>query len=65
MSVDETGLQGEDRARLDQNRKLFTSDLSVSEFALLHQLGYQPLGLVMGSCVYITAYATVPYNFEC
>jgi uncharacterized protein YbjQ (UPF0145 family) len=30
----------------------FTSDLSVNEFVLTAQAGFQPLGLVMGSCVY-------------
>lgn len=30
----------------------FTSDLSVAEFALGHQLGLRPLTQVMGSCIY-------------
>ncbi|HEV2638757.1 MAG TPA: heavy metal-binding domain-containing protein [Actinocrinis sp.] len=30
----------------------FTSDLSVNEFVLTTQTGFEPLGLVMGSCVY-------------
>ena len=30
----------------------FTSDLSVNEFVLTTQSGFQPIGLVMGSCVY-------------
>lgn len=30
----------------------FTSDLSVSEFALVHKAGFEPLGLVLGSSVY-------------
>ncbi|GHF39233.1 uncharacterized protein YbjQ (UPF0145 family) [Deinococcus metalli] len=39
--------------RLDENRRdLFTSDLSVSEFLLLEDLGYQPIGLAMGTSVY-------------
>ena len=33
-------------------KPLFTSDLSVSEFVLLEQLGVKPLGLVMGSSIY-------------
>lgn len=33
-------------------KPLFTSDLSVSEFVLLEQLGMQPLGLVLGSSIY-------------
>jgi uncharacterized protein YbjQ (UPF0145 family) len=32
--------------------KTFTSDLSVSEFALLDDVGYQPLGFVMGTSIY-------------
>lgn len=47
----------EERQRLTENReRLFTSDLSVSEFALLYELGYTPLGLVMGTCVYQVGY---------
>ncbi len=30
----------------------FTSDLSVAEFALGHELALQPLSQVMGSCIY-------------
>jgi uncharacterized protein YbjQ (UPF0145 family) len=33
-------------------RRLFTSDLSVSEFVLVKEAGFEPLGLVMGSSVY-------------
>ncbi len=32
--------------------KCFTSDLSVDEFVLTHQSGFEPLGLVMGSSMY-------------
>ena len=40
-------------ARLEQNRSgLFTSDLSVNEFLLVRQAGFQPLGLVIGSSIY-------------
>jgi uncharacterized protein YbjQ (UPF0145 family) len=35
---------------------LFTSDLSVNEFALLNEAGFQPLGLVMGSSIYHIGY---------
>lgn len=31
---------------------LFTSDLSVNEFLLLREAGFEPLGLVMGSSIY-------------
>jgi uncharacterized protein YbjQ (UPF0145 family) len=33
-------------------RKFFTSDLSVNEFLLVKQAGFDPLGLVMGSSIY-------------
>ena len=32
--------------------RLFTSDLSVNEFLLVRQAGFDPLGLVMGSSIY-------------
>ena len=33
-------------------RPFFTSDLSVNEFVLTTQTGFEPLGLVMGTCIY-------------
>ena len=53
---DPTSLEGvpeAGRARLEQNRQgLFTSDLSVNEFLLVKQAGFEPLGLVVGSSIY-------------
>ncbi len=40
------------RMRGEGGAPLFTSDLSVSEFVLLEQLGWRPLGLVLGSSIY-------------
>ena len=43
------------RARLGRaqaGKPFFTSDLSVNEFVLTTQTGFQPLGLVMGTCIY-------------
>jgi uncharacterized protein YbjQ (UPF0145 family) len=42
------------RERLEGMRKahFFTSDLSVNEFLLVKQAGFEPLGLVMGSSIY-------------
>src|SRR4029453_6306554 len=34
------------------HRKLFTSDLSVNEFLLISEAGFQPAGLVVGSSIY-------------
>jgi uncharacterized protein YbjQ (UPF0145 family) len=38
--------------RLSHAGRIFTSDLSVNEFALLHGAGFEPLDLVMGVSVY-------------
>jgi uncharacterized protein YbjQ (UPF0145 family) len=42
------------RERLTEMRKkrFFTSDLSVNEFLLVKECGFEPLGLVMGSSIY-------------
>jgi uncharacterized protein YbjQ (UPF0145 family) len=53
---DPTSLEGvpeAGRTRLEQNKRgLFTSDLSVSEFLLVKDAGFDPLGLVVGSSIY-------------
>lgn len=41
----------------------FTSDLSVSEFALGHQVGLRPLCQVMGSSIYQVGYQTLPVDY--
>ena len=41
------------RSGLEQNRRgLFTSDLSVAEFLLVREAGFDPLGLVVGSSIF-------------
>ena len=35
-----------------RSSKLFTSDLSVNEFLLVREAGFDPLGLVMGTSIY-------------
>ena len=40
------------RMRGEGGKPLFTSDLSVSEFVLLKELGMEPLGLVLGSSIF-------------
>jgi len=56
MAYDPTSTEGvpqAGRARLEQNRAgLFTSDLSVNEFLLVREAGFQPVGLVIGSSIY-------------
>ncbi len=47
------GVPASARERLAQNREgLFASDLSVSEFLLITEAGFDPLGLVVGSSIY-------------
>ena len=42
--------------RLSHADKVFTSDLSINEFALLHGAGFEPIELVMGVSVYHVGY---------
>ncbi len=39
-----------------EDRRLFTSDLSVSEFLLVKEAGFDPVGLVVGSSIYHVGY---------
>jgi uncharacterized protein YbjQ (UPF0145 family) len=41
---------------------LFTSDLSVNEFLLVKQAGFDPLGLVIGSSIYHIGYQRANWN---
>ena len=58
MSYDPTSLEGVPEAgrerlrRLQESGRFFTSDLSVNEFLLVKQAGFEPLGLVVGSSIY-------------
>src|SRR5438477_577837 len=60
MSYDPTSTAGvpeHGRERLARmKRGLFTSDLSVNEFLLVKQAGFDPLGLVVGSSIYHIGY---------
>ncbi|TWE09311.1 heavy metal-binding domain-containing protein [Rudaeicoccus suwonensis] len=42
--------------REQQDKGAFTSDLSVNEFVLVHKLGFEPLGYVMGTSIYHIGY---------
>jgi uncharacterized protein YbjQ (UPF0145 family) len=55
MSTTPEGLPPSARDRLSAQRgerPLFTSDLSVNEFLLVREAGFDPLGLVLGSSIY-------------
>ena len=46
------GLPPEALVRLKETRTVFTSDLTVNEFLLVKEAGFDPLGLVLGSSIY-------------
>jgi len=51
------GIPDAGRSRLEQNKRgLFTSDLSVAEFLLVKEAGFDPLGLVVGSSIFHIGY---------
>jgi uncharacterized protein YbjQ (UPF0145 family) len=41
-----------ERMKQEVSRGFFTSDLSINEFLLVKQAGFEPLGLVLGSSIY-------------
>jgi uncharacterized protein YbjQ (UPF0145 family) len=46
---------------LGEHGGCYTSDLSVGDFALCHQLGLRPLAQVMGSSIYQVGYQNTPW----
>ncbi|MDE3133661.1 MAG: heavy metal-binding domain-containing protein, partial [Acidobacteriota bacterium] len=46
----------------DIARGFFTSDLSVNEFLLVKESGFEPLGLVLGSSIYHIGYQQANWN---
>jgi len=50
--IPESGRQRIERMKQDVARGFFTSDLSINEFLLVKQAGFDPLGLVLGSSIY-------------
>jgi uncharacterized protein YbjQ (UPF0145 family) len=52
------------RERIEGMRKthFFTSDLSVNEFLLVKEVGFDPLGLVMGSSIYHIGFQQIAWN---
>ncbi len=45
-----------------KHQALFTSDLSVSEFLLVREAGFDPVGLVVGSSIYHIGYQRANWN---
>jgi uncharacterized protein YbjQ (UPF0145 family) len=50
--IPESGRERIERMRGDVERGFFTSDLSINEFLLVKEAGFDPLGLVLGSSIY-------------
>jgi uncharacterized protein YbjQ (UPF0145 family) len=50
--IPESGRERIERMKRDVARGFFTSDLSINEFLLVKQAGFEPLGLVLGSSIY-------------
>jgi uncharacterized protein YbjQ (UPF0145 family) len=50
--IPESGRQRLERMKQDVQRGFFTSDLSINEFLLVKEAGFDPLGLVLGSSIY-------------
>lgn len=73
MSMQRPPQQGDDlpihaRERLNimrgdaTHKSLFTSDLSVNEFLLVREAGFDPVGLVVGSSIYHIGYQMAAWN---
>jgi uncharacterized protein YbjQ (UPF0145 family) len=50
--IPESGRERIERMKKEVERGFFTSDLSINEFLLVKQAGFEPLGLVLGSSIY-------------
>jgi uncharacterized protein YbjQ (UPF0145 family) len=50
------------RPRADGGKALFTSTLSINEWALTHAAGVRPLGQVLGACVHQIGYQYLGYS---
>src|SRR5579875_2041183 len=60
--IPESGRERIARMKQDVKRGFFTSDLSVNEFLLVKEAGFEPLGLVLGSSIYHIGYQQAMWN---
>ncbi len=60
--IPESGLDRIERMKKEVARGFFTSDLSVNEFLLVKQSGFEPLGLVLGSSIYHIGFQQASWN---
>src|SRR5579862_4239512 len=63
VSMPQHALERLNRMRgTDGQRGLFTSDLSVNEFLLVKEAGFDPVGMVIGSSIYHIGYQMAYFN---
>jgi uncharacterized protein YbjQ (UPF0145 family) len=60
--IPESGRERIERMKQDVARGFFTSDLSINEFLLVKQAGFEPLGLVLGSSIYHIGFQQAMWN---
>jgi uncharacterized protein YbjQ (UPF0145 family) len=60
--IPESGRERIARMREDAKRGFFTSDLSVNEFLLVKESGFEPVGLVLGSSIYHIGFQQAAWN---
>jgi uncharacterized protein YbjQ (UPF0145 family) len=60
--IPDSGLERIARMKKEVARGFFTSDLSVNEFLLVKQSGFEPLGLVLGSSIYHIGFQQAMWN---
>jgi uncharacterized protein YbjQ (UPF0145 family) len=60
--IPQSGRERIARMKQDVARGFFTSDLSVNEFLLVKQSGFEPLGLVLGSSIYHIGFQQAMWN---
>jgi uncharacterized protein YbjQ (UPF0145 family) len=60
--IPESGRERIERMKQEVARGFFTSDLSVNEFLLVKQSGFEPLGLVLGSSIYHIGFQQAMWN---
>src|SRR5437588_3115809 len=53
---------GQERIAELRSDHMFTSDLSVNEFLLVKEAGFEPLGFVVGSCIYHIGFQQSRFN---
>jgi uncharacterized protein YbjQ (UPF0145 family) len=60
--IPESGRERIARMKEEVARGFFTSDLSVNEFLLVKQSGFEPIGLVLGSSIYHIGFQQAMWN---